>query len=573
MPSDEEIIRELKLRVNDLEKTSIAKSEFLANMSHELRSPLTSILAMIHMLLDTQMEPEQRDCAEVISTSANGLLTLINDTLDISKLDAGKVTLESIPFNLHGLIEQVCRTFAVQAYKKEIHLTVDIDPDCHQQFKGDPCRLRQILTNLISNAIKFTSKGGVTVTVKEVTTEDSSSSEGDISIAVTDTGIGIPEKAQEKIFNKFEQADQSTTRQYGGTGLGLAICKELSELMGGDIELRSEMKVGSTFEVVIPLVKEEEEKHSLQQVNIEGLNILVVDANPATLTIVKRNFEKSKLNCFTADRASAAMKILSQQLKARSPIHFIITDSQLPDVSGATMGGKLKSKLGAKCPHLIMLTSMGQKGDSQLVTKAGFEAYLVKPTAHNVLIEVLSYVRGNEGSTPQQLITKYTLAEEKAAKEQGKGPTQIQNEQNHHAQQEASSELVTEQRHHVLIAEDDPMIQKVLHKLMKKLKINYTLIDDGEKAVAAFKQEKPNLILMDWHMPKLDGMAATQKIRGIEGKDRSVWIIGLTAGGTDDIKQKCLDAGMDDHLAKPFDVNVFKKTVLHGLEIGIGLSQ
>ena len=557
------LVEQLRARIDDLKKASVAKSEFLANMSHELRSPMTSIIAMTHMLLETDLEAEQRECADVISTSANGLLSLINDTLDISKLDAGKVELEHIPFNLYGLIEQVCRSFSVQAFNKNIHLTIDYHPEYHQQFSGDPCRIRQILNNLISNAIKFTSKGGVTVSVNE-------QHNGLFHIGVTDSGIGIPLKAQEKIFNKFEQADQSTTRQYGGTGLGLAICKELAILMGGTIQVNSEAKVGSTFSISIPLQKEDEDHHDLKRADIEGRNILVVDANPATLTIMKRNFEKSNLNCFIADKASAAMRVLSEQQRLKNSIDFIITDNHLPDINGAAMGRKLKQVLKSKAPRLIMLTSMGKKGDSQLVTEAGFEAYLVKPTAHDILLETLSCVLGNQGSTQNKLITKYTLAEEKASKDQTQGPTRISKPSS--LTDQPKSEVAIEQ-HHVLIAEDDPMIQNVLQKLMKKLKIDYTMIDNGKKAVAAFKQQKPTLILMDWHMPELDGLKATQKIREIEKGERSVWIIGLTAGGTDNVKEKCLKAGMDDHLAKPFDVNVFKETVLHGIEMGASLQQ
>jgi CheY-like chemotaxis protein len=215
-----------------------------------------------------------------------------------------------------------------------------------------------------------------------------------------------------------------------------------------------------------------------------------------------------------------------------------------------------------------MLTSMGKKGDSQLVIEAGFEAYLVKPTAHDLLLETLSCVLGNKGSEQNKLITKYSLAEEKAAKEQMEGPTRILEIASAETTKNTSISI---EEHHVLIAEDDPMIQKVLHKLMKKLKVSYTMIDNGKKAVAAFKQQKPALILMDWHMPELDGLKATQQIREIEQDHRSVWIIGLTAGGTDNVKEKCLKAGMDDHLAKPFDVNIFKETVLRGIEMGAAL--
>lgn len=559
-------IQELLARIDDLEKTSVAKSEFLANMSHELRSPMTSIIAMTHMLQETELNPEQRECADVISTSANGLLSLINDTLDISKLDAGKVELESISFNLYGLIEQICRAFSIQAHKKGIALVIDVDPRSHQQYKGDPGRIRQILTNLVSNAIKFTSKGAVAVSMEEAETF--------VFISVTDSGIGIPPAAQEKIFNKFEQADQSTTRRYGGTGLGLAICKELSELMGGGISLASKKDKGSCFKVHLPLIKEDEEKKELHRADIEGRRLLVVDSNPATLTIMKRNFERSGLHCETASKASEAFRVISKAHKQKKAIELVITDFQLPDVDGVKMAQKLKTALGPKSPQFFMLTSMGRKGDSQLVSDAGFEAYLVKPTAHELLLEALSCVYGNRHKENKELITKYTIAEDKASREQTQGPRNLSQETQLSDQaSQAPAEDIDLTQLRVVIAEDDPMIQKVLHKLMKKLKLNYTLIDDGKKAIAAFKHEKPALILMDWHMPECDGLTAASEIRKIEGQHRSTWIVGLTAGGTDNVKEKCLAAGMDDHLAKPFDVDIFKKTVFHGLEMGRQLQQ
>ena len=557
-------IQALRNRIEDLEKTSVAKSEFLANMSHELRSPLTSIIGMSHMLIETQLDPEQRECAEVITTSSSSLLNLINDTLDISKLDAGKVELEKIPFHLYGLVEQVCRSFLMQTHKKGLHLTIDYHPDLAQQVLGDPGRLRQILTNLVSNAIKFTSEGGVTLTLKKDT-----SSPKVISIVVSDTGIGIPDKSLAKIFNKFEQADQSTTRRYGGTGLGLAICKELCELMGGSIEVESVAGQGSSFKIEIQLEEQtQNEEFKLTRVGIENKKVLCVDTNPAILKIMCRNLQNSGLECDSATTGAQTLKLLEEAQNNFVPFDAVIMDFQLPDMDGVEMGRQIKNHPCLKNTHLIMLTSMGRKGDSQLVSEAGFEAYLVKPTAHDIILDTLACVLSNYQYQNRELITKYTLSEERASAQQVQGPNQIFSSEQLKSDQDKDA---SHRQLRILIAEDDTMIQKVLHKLMKKWQYNYVLVENGKMALDFFIQNKPQLILMDWHMPEMDGLAATQKIREHESGHRSTWIIGLTAGGADNVKEKCLIAGMDDHLQKPFDLEVFKSVLQHGLDMAQSL--
>jgi signal transduction histidine kinase/DNA-binding response OmpR family regulator len=564
-PSDSRLeIQNLKNRIEDLEKNSIAKSEFLANMSHELRSPLTSIIGMSHMLMETELDPEQKECAEVITTSSSGLLNLINDTLDISKLDAGKVHLEKIPFNLYGLVEQVCRSFLLQTQQKGLFLTIDYHPDLCQQMLGDPGRLRQILNNLISNAIKFTSEGGITITLRGNQAEPNK-----ISIWVNDTGIGIPEKSCEKIFNKFEQADQSTTRRYGGTGLGLAICKELCELMEGTIKLDSIVGQSSTFKIELQLEPiQNDDEHKLTRVEIENKKVLCVDSNPALLKIMARNLRKSGLECLTAETGTMAMKLLLNALENLTPYDVVITDFQLADIDGLELAQQIKKNNVLKSTHLVMLTSLGKKGDSQRVSEAGFEAYLVKPTAHEILLDTLACVCSNRQNKNHELITKYTLSEERASANPVQGPTHITLQT---SSTSSNNSAIEPQTLPILIAEDDPMIQKVLHKLMKKWNYDYTLVENGKLAVEHYQKEKPKLILMDWHMPECDGLTATKKIREIEGEQRATWIIGLTAGGADNVKEKCLAAGMDDHLQKPFDLDVFKTVLQQGLEMAKSL--
>lgn len=553
---------EMQARVEDMERTTTAKSQFLANMSHELRSPMTSVIGMSHLLLETELDAEQRECAEVIHSSSTGLLNLINDTLDFSKLDAGKVHLESISFNMHGLLSEVCKGFKVQCEKAGIYLILDYHPDCHEQFKGDPGKLRQVFNNFTSNAVKFTKEGGVKIEVSAVRANEQ---EETLKIVVHDSGIGMSEEVLGRIFQKFVQADDSTTRKYGGTGLGLAISKQLVELMGGEVGVDSIEGEGSSFWMEISFPIDTENSQKLKRAEVESKKILVVDGNSSILSIQKRNLISSGLECETSINAQDAIKKLIHAADTQQPFDAVISDFELPGMDGAQLGKLIKKDPKIADSHLIMLTSMGRKGDSKLMLEAGYDAYLVKPTPHETILEIISCCLAKTGPT-HELITKYTLVEEKSLPGEGKSiPQQIQIADPNAIVNQPVAASDQETQMAILIAEDDPMIQKMMKKLMKKFKKDYCLVDNGLDALEKAKSGDYPVILMDWHMPQMDGLTATQKIREFEGDLRKTWIIGLTAGGADDVKAKCLQAGMDDHLPKPFEVDVLKQTLEHGL--------
>ncbi len=556
-------LKMLRTKVRQLERNSNAQNEFLANMSHELRTPMTSILGMAHMLLETELNPDQQECAEVIRASCSGLLTLVNETLDLSKLEVGKSKLESIPFNLCGLVEQVCKTFRLEAKKKGLQLLFDYGVDVPQEFNGDPGRLRQILTNLLSNAIKFTHRGQVSVKVKWTP-----KAACDVLLSVEDTGIGIPRDCFAKVFEKFEQVDATTTRRYGGTGLGMAIALELAKRMGGDIKLSSQVGVGSRFEVLLPLQVVRTDHHKWQRAEIKGKAVLVVDAHATARKLISKSLIRSGMLVKSAGSLAEAMSFLQCGTKER-PFDFVITDDVLPDGSGFDIARHFDADEAQK-PHLIMLSSVGKRGDREKVSAAGFVAYLSKPTPNPIILELLAWVLGSGAEEQEALITRYTLSEHSASdqltKNTGKGGSVKEASGD-------SSGLESPCRIELLIVEDDVMIQKLLSKIMKKLGQDFECVSDGEAAVEHFRTKGANLILMDWHLPKQDGLEATRQIRALENGSQECWIVGLSAGGEHDVRSRCLEAGMDDHLMKPFAVDAFLGMFRHAQSMVVQLHE
>ena len=527
------------------ESANRAKSEFVANMSHEIRTPMNGIIGMAQLLLDFQLPDEAREFAKIINDNGESLLKIINDILDFSKIEAGKLDLDKIEFDLDCVLDQVTDMMSLKAYEKGLEFICLFQPGLPQRLRGDPGRLRQILTNLVANAIKFTAQGEVVVEVTQIARVKETIT---LCFEIQDTGIGIPSNRLHCLFTPFTQVDGSTTRNFGGTGLGLSICKRLTEAMGGEINVTSVEGKGSAFRFTAVFERVADNAEGLPSLaeadDLQGYRVLAVDDNATNRKLLSTLLQSWGCKFSEAVSGADAIKKLQSAAAIGEPFELALIDMNMPEMDGEALGKMIRCNPSFAATRCVLLTSSPQRGDAERMRRVGFDAYMIKPIKRGLLRGCLIALRGGIAAERPTLpiLTRFTIEEK------------------------------LRDRSRILLVEDNIVNQKVATAMLAKQGYRVDVAGNGKEALDALPQKTYGLVLMDCQMPVMDGFDATRRIRAGEAGEpnRNIPIIAMTANAMTGDQERCLAAGMDDYLAKPVSKDKLNAMIASWLSNDIG---